>query len=200
VTRQQGRTIFRGGLGAIVGGGLGAIVGSVLLGQGVLAAGPVGAEVGGGPSPALQPAPPAQALPVVPVLPLALALEAATTAEATCAQQGYRVAVAVVDRGGRITVQLKGDGAGPHTLDSSRRKAYTAASLGESTAELDATSRLPGAQGLREIDEFLLLGGGLPIESGESVVGGIGVGGAPGGHLDEACARAGIERIADRLE
>jgi uncharacterized protein GlcG (DUF336 family) len=182
-----------------MGGVLGALIGWGLLGQGVLAAEPGGLAAGGDSAPAAQPAPPGQTLPVAPVLPLALALEAATTAEATCAQQGFRVAVAVVDRAGRLTVQLKGDGAGPHTLDSSRRKAYTAASLGASTAELDATSRLPGAQGLREIGEFLLLGGGLPVAAGEAVVGGIGVGGAPGGPLDEACARAGLDRIAARL-
>ena len=170
---------------------------------GLAVAMPAGAALGAGQSEA-QGEPKAGAagmqLPVAPVLPLALALEAASAAEAACAEQGYRVAVAVVDAAGRLKVQLKGDGAGPHTLDSSRRKAYTAASLGVSTAELDVTSRAPGAQGLREIDEFLLLAGGLPIRAGDAVVGGIGVGGAPGGQFDEACARAGLARIADRLD
>jgi uncharacterized protein GlcG (DUF336 family) len=54
----------------------------------------------------------------------------------------------------------------------------------------------PGAQGLRDMnDRILILGGGLPIDMGGEIVGGIGVGGAPGGHLDEACAQAGLDSI-----
>ncbi|HEX7127630.1 MAG TPA: heme-binding protein, partial [Thermodesulfobacteriota bacterium] len=135
------------------------------------------------------------------VLPMALAQEAAAAAVAACSKEGYRVSAAVTDRAGNLRVLLRGDGAGPHTIDSASRKAYTAASLRESTsryAEIAAGG--PGAAGLRDIDRLLLLGGGLPIEADGDVIGAIGVAGAPGADRDEACARAGIDRIRDRLE
>lgn len=143
----------------------------------------------------------AQPLPTEPQLPLALAKEAAEVSLDTCQKQGYRVSVAVVDRHGLLKVHLRGDGAAPHTLDSSRRKAYTAASFRDATSRLDALIRSrPDAAGLRDIPGFLALGGGLPIRAGADVIGGIGVGGAPGGEKDEACAQAGLDRIADRLK
>lgn len=143
----------------------------------------------------------AQELPSEKTLPLALASEAAAEAIAACERQGYRVSAAVVDRAGLIKVLMKGDGAGPHTLDSSTRKAYTSASLRHPTSELVALIQSnPAAAGLRDMNEnILILGGGLPIKAGDEVVGGIGVGGAPGGDKDEACARAGIDKIRDRL-
>jgi uncharacterized protein GlcG (DUF336 family) len=139
----------------------------------------------------------ADELPREAVLPLALASKAAAAAEDKCRQDGYRVSVAVVDRAGVLRVLLRGDGAGPHTTDSSTKKAYTAASLRRPTAEIvEMVTKNPAAQGLRDMsDKVVILGGGLPIEMGGEVVGGIGVGGAPGGHLDEACARAGLTSI-----
>jgi uncharacterized protein GlcG (DUF336 family) len=144
----------------------------------------------------------AQGLLVEKALPLVLAMEAAQTALAACEQQGYRVSVAVVDRAGLVRAQLRGDGAGPHTLDSSSRKAYTSASLRLSTLELARmVSQSQAIFGLREMNEkILILGGGLPIQAGEDVIGGIGVGGAPGSDKDEACAQAGIEKIKARLK
>jgi uncharacterized protein GlcG (DUF336 family) len=143
-----------------------------------------------------------QDLPAEKVLPLALAVEAAQTALATCEQQGYRVSVAVTDRAGLVRGLIRGDGAGPHTLDSSSRKAYTSASLRRPTQELaKMVSENPVIAGLREMNEkILILGGGLPIKVGEEVIGGIGVGGAPGGDKDEACALAGIDKIESRLK
>jgi uncharacterized protein GlcG (DUF336 family) len=139
----------------------------------------------------------AQELPREAVLPLDLARDAAQAAIEACAGDGWQVSVAVVDRGGTLKVLLRGDRAGPHTTDSSFRKAYTAASLGRGTADY---ARLivenPEAQALRDMNEnILILGGGLPVRFGDEIVGGIGVGGAPGGHLDEACARAGLDAI-----
>ena len=92
---------------------------------------------------------------------------------------------------------VRADGAGPHTVDSSRKKAYTAASFRRSTTELAGLiNKMPTLEALREInDQVLMLGGGLPIEIGGEVVGGIGVGGAPGAHLDDACAQAGLDAI-----
>lgn len=132
---------------------------------------------------------------------LALANEAAAEALRYCTDKGWKVSVAVVDRAAQLKVLLRGDGAGPHTVDSSRRKAYTAASLREGTsAMLDIIGKNPAATHLAMIDGFLLLGGGLPIRAGGEVIGAIGVGGAPGGHLDDECAAAGIERIKHRLQ
>ena len=136
-------------------------------------------------------------LPREAVLPLALATKAAAAAQDKCKQDGHRVTVAVVDRAGVLKVLVRGDGAGPHTTDSSTKKAYTAASLRRPTAELaEMVAKTPAAEGLHYMnDKILILGGGLPIEIGGEVVGGIGVGGAPGGHLDAACAQAGLDSI-----
>jgi len=139
----------------------------------------------------------ADELPREPVLPLALAAKAARAAVDACARDGYPVSAAVVDRGGVVRALLRADGAGPHTVDSSRKKAYTALSLGESTQRLvELIESRPEATGLRQMnDSILVLGGGLPVRLGGALIGGIGVGGAPGGYLDEACARVGLEAI-----
>lgn len=139
----------------------------------------------------------AEPLPKEVVLPLALAQQAAAAGLAECEKGGHKVSVAIADRGGNLKVLLRGDGAGPHTTDSSFRKAYTAASLRRSTLELaELIAKVPSIQALRDMnDKILILGGGLPIEREGEVVGGIGVGGAPGGHLDEACAAAGLASL-----
>ena len=137
------------------------------------------------------------ALPQEPFLPLTLAQKAANAALAKCEEGKYKVSVAVVDRGGNVKVLLRGDGAGPHTQDSSARKAYTASSIRRSTQELaELIIKIPNLQALQDMNEqILILGGGLPVVLGNEVVGGIGVGGAPGTQLDEACALAGLTSI-----
>ena len=139
----------------------------------------------------------AEELPREAALPLTLASKAAAAAQEKCKQDGYRVSAAVVDRTGVIKVLMRGDGAGPHTTNSSSKKAYTAASLRRPTSELaELVAKTPALQGLRDIDDkILILGGGLPIEIGGEIVGAIGVGGAPGAHLDDACAQAGLDSI-----
>src|SRR3989475_8988604 len=136
-------------------------------------------------------------LPGEAALPLGLANKAAAAAQEKCKQDGYRVTVAVVDRAGVLKVLMRGDGAGPHTTNSSSKKAYTAASLRRPTSELaELVAKTPALQGLRDIDDkVLILGGGLPIEIGGEIVGAIGGGGAPGSHLDDACAQAGLDSI-----
>lgn len=128
---------------------------------------------------------------------LEAAQKAAAEALRKCQADSYRVAVTVVDRSGIPVLTVRGDGAGPHTLDSSRRKAYSAASLRESTRKLSqiqaSAPELSALGGMNE--SILLLAGGFPIKVGGEVVGGIGVGGAPGGQLDEACARAGLQAL-----
>jgi uncharacterized protein GlcG (DUF336 family) len=129
------------------------------------------------------------------------ALKAAQAALLKCRDSGYQVAVAVVDRGGITQALLRDRFAGPHTVDVSQNKAWTAASFKTSTLELEKFTR-PGQSmsGLRAVPRFMAIGGGLTIEAGGSMLGAIGVSGAPGGEADEACAVAGIKAIADSLE
>ena len=136
-------------------------------------------------------------LPKEAVLPMGMADKAIQASLDACKKDGYRVSVSVVDRAGVLRAMARADGAGPHTVDSSRKKAYTAASLRRPTTELaELINKVPTLQALREMnDQVLMLGGGLPIEIGGEVVGGIGVGGAPGAHLDDACAQAGLDAI-----
>jgi uncharacterized protein GlcG (DUF336 family) len=122
------------------------------------------------------------------------ALQAAIEA---CRKDGYRVSASVVDRAGVLRAMGRADGAGSHTVESSRKKAYTTASLRRPTTELaEMVAKVPTLEALRDMNpEILILGGGLPIEISGEVVGGIGVGGAPGAHLDDACAQAGLDAI-----
>jgi uncharacterized protein GlcG (DUF336 family) len=139
----------------------------------------------------------ADELPKESLLPLSMATKAVQTALEACKKDGYRVSVSIVDRAGVLRAMGRADGAGSHTVDSSRKKAYTAASLRRPTTELaELIAKVPTLQALREMNpEMLILGGGLPIDISGDVVGGIGVGGAPGAHLDDACAQAGLDVI-----
>jgi len=106
----------------------------------------------------------------------------------------------VVDRAGLVRAVLRGDRAGPHTLAASGQKAFTSASARNTTSAMaQAAESNPGARNLVHIPGFLLLGGGVPLRSGEEVIGAIGVGGAPSGAIDEECANAAIERSRDLL-
>lgn len=129
------------------------------------------------------------------------ALKAAQAALASCRASGYQVSVAVVDRQGLLQAQLRDRFAGPHTIEVSLDKAWTAASTRTSTAEVQRITR-PGEPlaALRNVPRITALGGGIPIEAAGSLLGAIGVSGAPGGEADEACAKAGIAAIADDLE
>ena len=139
-------------------------------------------------------------------LPMELAMEAAAEALAACEKSNYRVTVTVLDRAGQTRVVLKGDNATPHTLDSSRGKAYTVVTLGPilklySSGEIATRVREnPAAAGLSAIPGLVFLTGGVAIKSGDDIIAAIGVGGAPGGNLDEVCAKAGVDKIKDRLD
>lgn len=139
----------------------------------------------------------AEDLPKESVLPLQQASRAVQAAIDACQKDGYRVSASVVDRAGIVRAMGRADGAGPHTVDSSRKKAYTASSLRRPTTELaEMIAKVPALQALRDMNQdILMLGGGLPVEIAGDVVGGIGVGGAPGAHLDDACAQAGLDAI-----
>ncbi len=133
-----------------------------------------------------------------------LSAEAANTmvmgALAECQKNGYRVSAAVVDRGGNLLAFVRDPIAGPHTAESSRRKAFTAMTFGMTSAAFATLTANPAAAGLKDLTGVFTLAGGVPIKIGNEVLGGIGVGGAPGGDKDEACATAGLQKIADQLK
>lgn len=132
---------------------------------------------------------------------LTLANEAVAAAVQFCRGKGWAVSAAVVDRAGQLKALQRDDSAGPHTIDSSRRKAFTAASTkNQTSALLEIVQKNPSAANLSQIDGFLILGGGIPIRVGEDVIGAIGVGGAPGGPFDDQCAEAGLAKIRDHLK
>lgn len=130
-----------------------------------------------------------------------LALDAAKAALGACRKQDFQVAVTVVDRSGLPQVMLRDRFAGAHTPSTATGKAWTAVSFKTGTGEL-ANMTKPGMpqSGLRDLPGVVVLGGGLIVEAAGSLVAGIGVSGAPGGEADEACAKAGIEAIKDRLD
>ncbi|MBN8751997.1 MULTISPECIES: GlcG/HbpS family heme-binding protein [Variovorax] len=131
---------------------------------------------------------------------LALANQIAAEAVAACAANGYNVAATVVDRAGTVRAVQRADNAGPHTLGSSERKAWTSASAKNTTqAMMEGAQKNPAGANLVYLPGMLLLGGGVPVKSGNEVIGAVGVGGAPGGHLDEQCANAAIEKVKGLL-
>ncbi len=132
---------------------------------------------------------------------LELANQIASASVAACQANGYAVAATVVDRAGGVRAVQRADNAGPHTLAASQEKAFTSASAKNSTlAMMEGAQKNPGAANLVYIPGFLLLGGGVPIKVGNEVIGAVGVGGAPGGHLDEQCAVAALEKVKDQLK
>jgi uncharacterized protein GlcG (DUF336 family) len=129
------------------------------------------------------------------------ALKAAQAALKKCRDSGYQASVAVVDRMGVVQVLLRDRFAGPHTTDMASAKAYTAVSFRTNTTEL-AEATQPGRpqSGVRNRPGVAAVGGGLMIEAGGSLLGAIGVSGAPGGREDDICAAAGIAAIREDIE
>ena len=129
------------------------------------------------------------------------AFKAAHAALQHCRGQGYQIAVAIVNRSGIVQVILKDRHAGAHTPDTAKGKAWTAVSFRTNTSELTELAQ-PGAgiNGLRDLPNVVVLGGGKTIEAAGSIVAGIGVSGAPGGDLDDECADAGIEVIEEDIQ
>jgi uncharacterized protein GlcG (DUF336 family) len=129
------------------------------------------------------------------------ALKAAQAALKKCRDNGFQATVAVVDRMGVLQVMIRDRYAGPHTLDMARAKAYSAVSFRTNTTELAAATQPGSAQsGIRHLPGVAAVGGGLMIEAGGSLLGAIGVSGAPGGKEDDVCAAAGIDAIRDDIE
>lgn len=134
------------------------------------------------------------------VMTVELALKAAEAALQSCRDSDFQVSVAVVDRFGNTQVMLRDRYAGAHTPAAAEGKAWTAVSFRTNTTELVESTKGESPQaGARDIPGVLMLGGGMKIEKAGSIVGGIGVSGAPGGEQDDACAKAGITAITDAL-
>jgi uncharacterized protein GlcG (DUF336 family) len=127
---------------------------------------------------------------------LRMALTIAQTASAEC---GAIASVAVVDRAGRLKVFLQGDGAAPHNIELARRKAYTARTFRRTSADWAQRTETTNP-GQRMLNDVIPLMGGVPINVGDETIGGVGLSGAAmGGEQEEACARAGIAKVADQL-
>ncbi|MDN3612202.1 heme-binding protein [Vibrio ostreicida] len=125
------------------------------------------------------------------------ALTLAAEALHQCEMKGYTVSATVVDVSGDVLAQVRSDGAGVHTLESSRKKAFTVASIKQPSANLmTLIAEKPILAPLQNMDENLLfLAGGVPVLLDNQLIGAIGVGGAPGGHLDVACAEAALKTV-----
>jgi uncharacterized protein GlcG (DUF336 family) len=118
-----------------------------------------------------------------------------------CRADGYHVSVTVLDRDGLVKAAFRDDGSGPHTIVTSRRKAFTSVTFRQPSA--DWAKRVltePAIAGLKDTEGTIALGGGVPIKAGNEVIGAIGVSGAPGSEKDEACANAGIQKFAEKLK
>lgn len=153
---------------------------------------------------------PAQTL-VTHRIPAMLAMEAVETAVASCTKQGYGVTATVIDTDAQRIAMLRGDTAGVHTFEASWGKAYTAVGfapifkldsggeVAKRLAQQYSATQLAGALPFQPPEGMIFRAGGLTIKLGDEVIGAIGVGGAPTAQADEACARAGLDKIRDRL-
>src|SRR5262249_34990326 len=117
-----------------------------------------------------------------------------------CQANGYKVSVTVVGRNGEIIAQVRGDDTGPHTIENSFRKAYTARTFRSPSGALVDRVKADPTLGLIHLTNVIANQGALPIKVGDEVIGAAGASGAPGGEKDEACVKAGIDKVADQLK
>jgi uncharacterized protein GlcG (DUF336 family) len=129
----------------------------------------------------------------------AMAMTIAQTALETCTKQGYQVSVHVLGRNGEVLVAVRGDGAPPHTMENSQRKAYTARTFRIPSGEFAQRVKDNPTISAVHLSGIIAAQGALPIKIGDEVIGAVGVSGAPGGEKDEACAKTGLDKIADQL-
>jgi uncharacterized protein GlcG (DUF336 family) len=131
----------------------------------------------------------------------AIAMTIAQTAIETCKANGYAVSATVVGRNGEIIAQVRGDNSSPHTLENSFRKAYTARTLRSPSGTLAERLKAdPTFTGILHLTNIIALPGALPIKLGDETIGAAGASGAPGGDKDEACIKAGLDKVADQLK
>lgn len=117
-----------------------------------------------------------------------------------CTKDGYKVSVTIVDKSGNVAAQLRGDGTGPHTMEFSRLKAYTARTRNQTSLQTMKLLEDPANAFIRQIPGVVGVGGGVPIRAGNEVIGGVGVSGVPGGEKDEVCANAGLAKVEAALK
>ena len=129
-----------------------------------------------------------------------MALTIAETTIATCKANGYNVSATVVGRNGEIIVQVRGDNTGPHTMENSMRKAYTARTFRIPSGDMVTRVKNDPTLGLIHLSNVIANQGALPIKIGDETIGAAGASGAPGGEKDEACVKAGIDKVADQLK
>jgi uncharacterized protein GlcG (DUF336 family) len=130
----------------------------------------------------------------------AMALTIAQTALETCAKQGYHVSVHVLGRNGEVLVAVRGDDAPPHTMENSQRKAYTARTFRIPSGEFAQRVKDNPTISAVHLSGIIAAQGALPIKIGDEVIGAVGVSGAPGGEKDEACSKAGLDKVVDQLK
>jgi uncharacterized protein GlcG (DUF336 family) len=129
-----------------------------------------------------------------------IAFTIAQMAIETCKTNGYAVSVTVVGRNGEVILQVRGDNTGPHTFENSFRKAYTARTFRSPSGALVDRLKAEPTLGLIHLTNVIANQGALPIKVGDEVIGAAGASGAPGGEKDEACVKAGIDKVADQLK
>jgi uncharacterized protein GlcG (DUF336 family) len=127
------------------------------------------------------------------------AMTIASTAIAECKSKGWNVSVAVVGRSGELIAHVRGDNTGPHTMDNSFRKAYTARTFRSPSGDLVKRLKDNPQLSLVTLPNVVAGQGALPIKVGDDVIGAAGASGAPGGEKDEACIQAGLDKIKDKL-
>lgn len=132
-------------------------------------------------------------------LSLGLAKTIAETTLATCQEKGFHTAVAVVDRSGQLLVLLRDEQASPHTIEMAQRKAYTARMYNSTTLDFQKRTTDPMYAAQRDVSQILALGGGAPIKVGKETIGGVASAGSSQ-EQDDACAKAGIAKVADQLK
>jgi uncharacterized protein GlcG (DUF336 family) len=133
-------------------------------------------------------------------LPASLAVTIAQTAMTTCNANGYRVSATVVGRNGEVIVQIRGDGTGPHTMENSFKKAFTARTFRIPSGDMEERLKKNPQMGAQYLTGFTTARGALPIKVGDEVIGAAGVSGAPGGEKDEACVKAALDKVTDELK
>jgi uncharacterized protein GlcG (DUF336 family) len=122
----------------------------------------------------------------------------AEAALAECKDKGFNTAVAVVDRAGQVLVILRDEQATAQQAEMARRKAYTARMFRMPTLEFQKRTADPKYAAQRDVADILALGGGVPIQIGNEIIGGVGSSGS-NQEMDDACARAGVAKVANLL-
>lgn len=133
-------------------------------------------------------------------LSLSVAKTIAEEAVAACAAKGYATSAVVVDRDGETIVEMRGDNAAPHTMENARRKAYTAMTFKQTTADYAKKLQDPNSVAHQQVTlpNVIAIPGGVPLKVGDEVVGGVGVSGSPG--IDEDCINAALDKVKDQLQ